>query len=141
MQRVDLSGIKYIGADIVDDIIKLCGEQYPFEFKVMDIINTPLPKVDMILSRDCLVHLPYSEIIKALTNIKKSGSKYLLTTSFPNHDNSDIAIIGHWRALNLQKEPFSLCEPLAVINENCTENDGIYNDKSMCLFEIKNIII
>lgn len=140
MQRVDLAGINYIGADIVDDIIKSCSEQFPFEFKVMDIINSKLPKVDMIICRDCLVHLPYSEIKKALQNIKKSGSRYLLTTSFTEHDNTDIPI-GHWRPLNLQGEPFNLCEPILVVNENCTENEGIYNDKSMCLFEIKNILI
>lgn len=140
MQRIDLSGIKYIGADIVDEIINNCSQQYPFDFKMMDIINSDLPKVDLILCRDCLVHLPYSEIQKALNNIKKSGSKYLLTTSFPKHDNVDIPI-GHWRPLNLQANPFDFGEPIFVINENCTENDGVYNDKSMCLWLIKDINI
>lgn len=135
MQHVNLSGIKYMGADIVDALIKRCNESYPFDFNLLDIINSDLPKVDLIFCRDCFVHLPYSEIKKALQNIKKSGSKYLLTTSFPKHNNTDISM-GNWRPIDLQKPPFDLGKPIFTLNENCTEDGGIYNDKSVCLWKL-----
>ena len=36
----------------------------------------------MILCRDCLVHLTFDDARAALQNLRRSGSKYLLTTTF-----------------------------------------------------------
>lgn len=108
MQYVDLSDIKYTGADIVPDLIPLNKEKYPkYDFKVLDLTTDNLPKVDLIFCRDCLFHLSNNLIVEALKNIKKSGSKYLLTTTFPEHKiaNRDIEI-GQWRIINLEIEPF-----------------------------------
>ena len=59
----------------------------------MDLVNDELPKVDLIFCRDCLFHLPNDMILKALENIYKSKSKYLLTTTFTdNIPNKDIKI-------------------------------------------------
>lgn len=139
MSNVDLSKVKYTGADIVDNIIDKCKSDHPlYDFKIMDLVNSELPSVDLIFCRDCLVHLPYEMIKKALINIKNSKSKYLLTTSFINHDNIDTHL-GGWRPLNLAKDPFNLPEPILIINEGCTENNNAYFDKSMFLWKITNI--
>lgn len=139
MSNVDLSKVKYTGADIVDNIIDKCKSNHPlYDFKIMDLVNSELPSVDLIFCRDCLVHLPYEMIKKALINIKNSKSKYLLTTSFINHDNIDTHL-GGWRPLNLTKDPFNLPEPILIINEGCTENNNAYFDKSMFLWKITNI--
>jgi len=143
MQKVDLSKIEYTGADIVKKLIRKNGienkDKSNLKFVVLNLIKDPLPMCDMIITRDCLVHLSYADIFTALKNIQSSGCKYLLTTTFTDHRiNSDI-ITGGWRTINLQEEPFNLPPPILVINENCTEWDGAYKDKSMALWEISKI--
>lgn len=136
MKEVYLSKVYYVGADIVSELITKNIVDYPeYKFKVLDLINSELPKVDLIFCRDCLVHLPDYLVIKAIQNIKNSGAKYLLSTTFPNRENHDIQI-GQWRPINLLNSPFDLHNPILIINENCTENNNEYNDKSMCLWEI-----
>ena len=143
MQKVDLSKIDYIGADIVEELIEkntiLFKERDNLTFKVLNLIKDPLPAKDIVIIRDCLVHLSYKDIYKALKNVKSSGCKYLLTTTFTNHNlNNDIAT-GEWRPLNLQKRPFNFPNPILVINENCTEGNGNFKDKSLALWEISKL--
>jgi len=143
MQKVDLSKIDYIGADIVDELIhtniKLYIEKYNVNFCILNLISDPLPKSDLIIVRDCLVHFSFADIYSAIKNIKESGCKYLLATTFTNyHSNYDIQT-GDWRRLNLLENPFSFPKPIIVINENCSEVNGEYNDKSLALWEISKI--
>jgi len=143
IKHVDLSQIQYLGADIVEALIQKNKEQYKndnINFEVLNLIDDVLPKSDVVFVRDCLVHLSYDDIAKAIKNIKDSGSKYLLTTTFTDHENRDI-LTGEWRAINLQKAPFNFSEPLLIINENCTEGDGILEDKSMALWDIDKLPI
>jgi hypothetical protein len=143
MKTVDLSNINYIGADIVDDLIESNIKKYGSEtihFKNIDLINENLPECDIIFVRDCLVHFSYEDIFKAIKNIKISGCRYLLTTTFTSHSNTDI-ITGDWRPLNLQIAPFNLPNPILIINEGCSEDNGIYSDKSMGLWEISTLTV
>ena len=144
MQKVDFSNIDYVGADIVEELIKSNiaqnKERKNIIFKVLNLITDPLPKSDIIIVRDCLVHLAYKDINSAIKNIKSSGCKYLLTTTFTNHYQNQDIVTGDWRPLNLQEKPFNFPSPILVINENCTEgNNGEYKDKSMALWEISKI--
>jgi len=146
MKNIDMSGISYIGADIVNELIEENTEKYETEnikFSVMDIVNDRLPKSDMVFVRDCFVHLPYRHILKAMKNIKKSGSKYLLATTFTevskNYDIIMENLIGRWRPLNLRLKPFMFPEPEYIIVENCTEMDGRRKDKSVGLWDITKL--
>ena len=136
--------IEYIGADIVSDIIEKNNKKYNNDkrkFVSLDITGDDLPKVDIIFCRDCLVHFSFNDIDKAIKNIKRSRSKYLLTTSFTRPaENVDIET-GSWRPINLQLAPISLSEPIMLINENCNENNGIYSDKSLGLWKIDDLEI
>lgn len=143
MQKVDFDNIDYVGGDIVKDLIETNSRLYSrndnYNFIVIDLISDPLPASDLIIVRDCLVHFSNFNIVKAMKNIKASGSKYLLTTTFPEHNlNQDIST-GDWRPINLNKHPFNFAQPIVVINENCTEEGGIYNDKSLALWEIDKL--
>ena len=142
MQKVDLGNVIYTGADIVPDIIKN-NQRYKTKnicFKKMDILNTQLPQVDLILCRDLFVHLTYDQIFIALENIRKSGSKYLFVTSYKGRsNNTNINEIGRWRSLNMEIEPFSLDDPVDEIFENCTEWNSQYNDKYLLLYKIQNL--
>lgn len=142
MRSVDLSGIDYIGGDIVAELIQRNDQAYGrrgLAFRHIDLIVDELPKVDMILCRDGLVHLSYEHIFGAFANMCRSGSRYLLTTTFPDHgDNHDI-VTGDWRPVNLQRAPFFLPQPLRLLTEGCTEAGGVYKDKALGLWDIMDI--
>ena len=105
----------------------------------MDLLEDKLPKVDLIIVRDCLFHLSFSKIKKALSNIKKSESTYLLVTShtWKSFKTSDIKT-GEFRKVNLQKDPVNLPSPLEFIVEGNEENDQ--QDRCMLLYRCTDLI-
>ncbi|MCW5912008.1 MAG: class I SAM-dependent methyltransferase [Cyclobacteriaceae bacterium] len=136
MKLVNLTGVKYVGVDIVPELIeKNQFENKEYTFYEADLVSSTLPKVDLIFCRDCLVHLSFENIRTALRNIKRSDSTYLLTTTFTTHKNFDI-ITGNWRPINLQAAPFVFPEPLLVFQEDET---GENQDKSMALWRISDL--
>src|SRR5581483_430190 len=83
MQRVELGIESYIGVDIVRELIARHVAGYAGarrEFRCLDITCDPLPRCDLIFSRDALVHLSHSDAQAALNNFKYSGARYLLMT-------------------------------------------------------------
>ena len=142
MKRVDLSNIKYFGADIVEELINKNNRKYKtknISFTNIDIVKDKLPEVDLVLVRDCFVHLPNSDVIKALNNIKLSKSKYLLTTNFfwkSMPANKDIKI-GEWRRIDLTSEPFSFPYPERIIIEGNIQSYD--RDKTLSLWNIEDI--
>lgn len=146
MQYVDMDLLeKYYGIDIVEDIIENNKVKYAnekIEFLNMDIANDPLPKGDLILCRDCLVHLTFRDGIKAIRNFKNSKINYLLTTTFVDRElNNDLKGNDVWRTLNMQLPPFNFPKPLVIINEGCTEGDNNFRDKSLALYKLEDITI
>ncbi|SHE55303.1 Methyltransferase domain-containing protein [Fodinibius roseus] len=143
MKHLDLPPeTSYIGADIVAELIadnkkKYAGGQR--RFTTLDITSDPLPEVDLLFCRDCLVHLSFADIRQALANIRSHEIPYLFTTTFPLCKTNEDITTGDWRPLNLEAEPFDLPEPTLIISEECTEGEGRYRDKSMALWETSSI--
>lgn len=138
MSHTDLAGITYVGADIVPAIIAANTTKHAIsgwvDFLQLDLVADPLPAADLILCRDCLVHLSFDHIRRAIGNMKRSGSQWLLTTTFIDvTENRDVED-GDWRTLNLQHAPFGFPEPRAIIIEGCTEANGDYADKALGLW-------
>jgi SAM-dependent methyltransferase len=142
MKHVDLNGIDYLGTDIVDELIKRNNNKFGkpgIHFKVIDLIDDTIPKVDLIFCRDLLVHLPDHKVSKVLKNFVASGSSYLLTTDFKgDFKNIDIAM-GDWRPLNLEKAPFNLPAPLYKYQEDSTLGQGKYPDKYLSLWKLSDL--
>ena len=142
MKEVDLN-VEYIGADIVEELMRRNREVFntPLRrFIVCDITKGPLPTVDLVLCRDLLVHLSFRDAFASLRNLRLSNSRYLLTTTFTGRSrNRDIPTTGKWRALNLELEPFKFGKPLLLINEKCSEGDGVWSDKSLGLWRIADL--
>lgn len=135
MRAVDLGGIAYQGADVVGELIQTCRAHYAtndIQFEVMDLLEDPLPQVDLILCRDCMVHFSDRDVFKALENLRNSGSRYLLTTSFSGRASNTDIVTGQWRPLNLEIAPFHLV-PIDRLYEQCTEGAGAFADKSLLL--------
>lgn len=143
MSQVVMDLEHYIGADVVGDLVAECCTRWPksastaTEFVRLDLIEDQLPSVDLVFCRDCLVHLSFAHASATLENVKASGSKYLLTTTFPGRQNFDI-VTGEWRAIDLQAKPFEFPPPLLLLNEQCVDPPG-YSDKSMGLWRISDL--
>ncbi len=140
MATIDLGTIHYIGADFLPEIIATNRERYGSatrDFRVLDLISSPLPRADLVLCRDCLVHLSFSDITRALANLRASGSTYLLTTTFPQQATNVDIRTGDWRPLNLQAPPFNWPAPRELLVEECTEGGGVFADKSLGLWRLR----
>ena len=132
----------YIGADIVPDMVRKLNRRFAASnrrFEVFNICEDTLPKVDLILCRDMLVHFSSRDIKRAIANLKRSGSTYLLATTFTNRDQNVDISTGDWRPLNLQIAPFSFPKPLGLINEACTQDRNRYMDKSLGLWQLADL--
>jgi hypothetical protein len=139
MKTLDLE-IDYLGADIVSELVKLDQEKYARrnrKFVVMDLLHDPIPRVDLILCRDCLVHFSHANIMTALGNIKASGSKYLLTTTFPQRPQNPNIVTGEWRPVNLMTSPFHMPAPLELVDDSYDSPN--YFDKYLGLWKIPDL--
>jgi hypothetical protein len=140
MRGVDLSGVLYTGADIVPELIAGCAARHAAaerEFVCLNLLADPLPTRDAVLCRDCLVHLPHADVLRALANIRASGARYLLATTFPSLEQNEEVTLGFWRPINLERPPFSLPPPVALLHEG--NPDGRYADKSLGLWRVADL--
>ncbi len=142
MRHIDFGDVLYTGGDIVQSIVDKNAATYGNEkrkFERMNITTGPLPKADLIFCRDCLVHLNYADGLAALEQFRRSGAKWLLTTTFIDRpSNSELYEGTIWRPLNLEKAPYNLPKADRYINEGCTEGDGMYGDKCLALWRISD---
>jgi len=132
--------VAYTGIDIVPAIVDAARARFPHgDFRLADITSMPLPRADAILCRDCLVHLSFANIARALANFRASGATWLLTTTFSlldgNHDCDD----GDWRGLNFELSPFAWGPPVTTIVEACDEGDGGWADKALAVWRLDAI--
>lgn len=142
MQEVAFRVERYIGADIVPEIIAADEEKYGSaqrRFVVLDICKDDLPRVDLIVSRDCFIHFSFSDIFKAVKNFRRSRSAYLLTSTYPRLEKNIDIITGSWRPLNLEAGPLDFPPPLRLIHEASREAHGKQWRKSLGLWKIDDL--
>jgi hypothetical protein len=142
MVRVHLPGVRYIGGDIVPDIVREAARRYGTtdrRYLVIDLTRSPLPSADLLLCRDCLVHLSYRDIVSAIVNIRRSDIAYVLTTTFTTEPAFRDIVTGDWRPLNLEAPPFSFPAPTELLYEECTEHDGAFADKALGLWRVRDL--
>ena len=101
MHFTELPGIEYMGGDVVGKIVE--QNQLHFAgpsrtFLRLDMTCDAIPRSDLILCRDALVHLSFFDIARALWQMEQSGATYLLTTSFSALARNDDILTGDWRA-------------------------------------------
>lgn len=142
MAHVELGDISYVGADLVPDIVVANNSRFRAadrSFIELDLMSSAIPEADLLLCRDCLVHLSLDDALSALHNIGRSGIDYLLTTTFPDEPENAEIVTGDWRPIDLTKSPFNLPSPLELLNECCTEQDGAFADKSLGLWRVADL--
>jgi hypothetical protein len=143
LSTFDLSLDRYIGVDIVPALTThnraRFGDDGRRRFLTADMVRDRLPRVDLILCRDGLVHLCDADILATLRNFKRSGSDWLLANTFVNHGVQADGATGGWRPLNLELPPFNLPSPAQLIDERCLGYDGQYRDKRLALWPLASL--
>jgi hypothetical protein len=132
--------VDYIGGDIVTELIERNRRRYARahrRFIRLDMIRDALPRADLILCRDGLVHLSHADIFRALENIKASRARYLLTTTFVQRDRNPDIRTGDWRPVNLEAPPFGFPPPVRLIDEDYPRED--YRDKRLGLWRVAEL--
>ena len=121
MRLVDLGEIRYTGVDVVTELIIRNRQLYGGpgkDFVVADVVKDKLAQSDVILCRDCFIHLSFKDIQRTLTNFKRSGSQFLLATTHVDIVQNTNVRTGGWRNINLQLGPFNFPEPLELLVED-----------------------
>jgi SAM-dependent methyltransferase len=137
-------GVAYIGVDIVPELIVGLRDRAAREgtdriYVLADITRDPLPRADAVLCRDCLVHLSFSNIQATVSNFRRSGSEWLIATTFPGLNTNVDCEDGDWRALNFERSPFSWDAPAHLLVEGCMEGDGGWTDKSLAAWRLADL--
>ena len=87
MRKIDFpENCRYIGMDIVPDLIEENSNRYTsnqHSFQVGDLINSDLPAAEVYFCRDVFIHFPNEMIDKSIKNIRSTGAKFLIATTFP----------------------------------------------------------
>ena len=119
MRQIPLDpDMRYLGGDIVPELIERLEREFASpqrRFERLDVISSPLPKADVLICRDCFIHLSNADVLRALDNIVAADLSYLLATTYRfGRVNADIAT-GQFRVINLQAAPFWLPPPIETI--------------------------
>ncbi len=137
--------VRIIGVDIVPALVeslqaRAASGEIKGEFHLADITRDALPRCDAILCRDCLVHLSYANIERAVANFRRSGAAWLIATTFPEWQTNRDCEDGDWRALNFERAPFEWGPPVELLNENCLEAGGGWRDKSLGVWRLSSVV-
>ncbi len=142
MKDTRLGVERYIGTDIIPDLITRNQELYgndETQFLLLDLTRDKLPRADVILCRDCLIHFSYRHIAAAIKNFKRSGSTYLLTNSYPAWTKNENIRTGDFRPINLTLPPFNFPPPLKQIEEKFPEEQVQFFRKILGLWKLPDL--
>ena len=117
--------VSYVGYDIVSDLIARNRRTYPdVRFVPLDIVSKVPPPVDLIFCKDLVNHLENDEIVRAIDNIRRSRSTWLLATS--NFGYRNVRLRRSWysdsRHVDLRPLHFD------ILNRSCKILTSAYGD-------------
>ena len=137
-----LVDVNYIGGDIVLPLIESNSKKYAasrIAFYHIDLTKDVFPQADLMICRDCLVHLSYSDTKSVLKNFVASGIPFLLTTTHKNSggsfSNKDIPT-GGYRFIDLFSAPYNFPRnPLSTIDDWSPPEP----ERQMCLWSREQV--
>lgn len=105
--RLPTSGIRYTGVDIVPELIAAHRERHPWAtFLHANAVEDPLPAADLVIVRDCLIHLRLADVRRLLRNLCRQEWRHLLVSTYPAATNDDRLDRWHFHPINLEAAPF-----------------------------------
>lgn len=126
----------YVGVDIVPGLIEANRRRFSrqgVQFICADITRGPLPDCDIVLCRDCFIHLPSWLIRDSITQFRRTGARFLLMTNTASDVQYHEIPIGGFRPINFRSVPFHYPEPLEIIVEDASSN------RQLCLWSFDQI--
>lgn len=132
-KELNLDNKNYVGVDVSSIIIKeIDYNSKPNISFVSDDIETMIfPKVDLVIIKDVLQHLPNSSVKIIMSKIISSCNYALICNDIGENENIDI-LSGEHRNLDLSKSPFDYDLKLLTVF------DSGYHKKSITLYEKNN---
>jgi hypothetical protein len=106
--------VEYTGFDIVAKLVKQNQMTFPDrQFARLDIVVEVPPPSDLIFCKDLLNHLETAEIVQAIANMRRSGSKYLLASNNFGYVNEEMkrSRYDSSRHVDLTAAPFHYPQP------------------------------
>lgn len=138
----ELGGTEYLGIDVVPDLITRNESWYGSErmrFSHADITREPIPRADLVMSRDCMVHLTNAQVLATLANIAASNCAFLLATTYPDETVNRDTSGGHWRPINLTAAPFGLPAPIAFFDTDFRDDGRNHPGNGLGLWPVSQI--
>jgi hypothetical protein len=120
MKTVNLSGIQYMGVDIVDQLVTTLQNQFTADsvfFQQMDCTVDPPETADLWLARDFCSVLNFQQILHFFQRFLESKSKYIALTSIDTPKQNVDSIPGNIRPLNMRSSPFYMPEPIVMVRD------------------------
>jgi hypothetical protein len=113
----EFPGIAYRGFDIVKAILSRNKDLHPeHEFRWLDITTEVPPRADLIFCKDLLNHLGDADVKRAIDNMRRSGSTYLLASNNPGVAHAPLPDVpGGSRHLDITAPPFAYRAPLWTV--------------------------
>jgi hypothetical protein len=118
MKTVKLTGIQYIGLEIVQPLVEILQSQFSsatVKFEKLNILQEPPETGDLWLARDLLCFFSSKEIKRFFEIFLDSKSKFLAISTVDTEQPFQGSLSGHWKPLDLFKEPFRMPEPMLEI--------------------------
>jgi glycosyltransferase involved in cell wall biosynthesis len=137
MRDVELGVDLYTGVDVVFDVVlenrlRHGGPRRRFLFR--DLTRDPVPRADLVLCRDVLIHLPDDDLVHAMEAIIDSGARYLLASTFLSRTHNPPIALGEWRPLNMRLPPLSMPPPRDWLVDTPSEHG--FDDKRLALWDL-----
>ena len=142
LRLADLPIRRYIGIDVVPELVSELESRYGGpgrDFLARDITRDALPRADIVLCREVLMHFPDKDVKRAVANFQRSGARWLLTTTFVDRTSNEPISLGDWRPLNLQAAPFDFPPPLRALEDIPLLDRERYLDKRLALWELSTL--
>lgn len=108
-----ITKITYVGVDVVDHE-KVVKERIPgarfLNMDYSDGIVRNIPKSDLVLCKDVMIHLPLSRGTFLLESLKRADPMFLFLTNVRGGKNTNINM-GQWFPADMCQEPFRMRYP------------------------------
>ena len=113
-----LGPVRYRGFDIVPALVASNKAQFPDrEFHALDVTSEPPPPADLIFCKDLFNHLGDRDVKRAIDNMRRSGSTFLLASNNSGYPNGPLPnVLPGSRLLDLCAAPFSFNPPLWTLD-------------------------
>lgn len=111
--------VAYVGYDIVRRLVAGNRARFPaWRFEFLDIVARPPAPAELVFCKDLFNHLERDEIISAISNMRRSGSTWLLASNNFGYDYIALGEGPHKdsRHVDLTRPPF--CFPAPEWNDH-----------------------